>query len=234
MNGKPSDLRPTFIVRRLSFIVSPVLVHLALILAQIFLASLAIVGKLVFPQVPPPALVLFRVAGAASLLLLAAMVWGAERIRDRGDLLRLAGLAILGVSANQTLFLTGLRHTTAINASILVTTIPVFTVLLSVLLKRETASGPKVAGILLSGAGAVYLIGPEHLSLTAGTALGNMLILTGMVAYSAYLALSKPMLARYRSLTVTTYVMVLGVPGVLPLGISGLRKTDLPGVSGVT
>jgi drug/metabolite transporter (DMT)-like permease len=58
-------------------------------------------------------------------------------VRDRGDLGRLAVLGMLGIAANQTLFLYGLQHTTAINATILVTTVPVFTVLGSVLTGRE-------------------------------------------------------------------------------------------------
>lgn len=209
---------------------SPVLVHLALVLAQICMASLAIVGKLVFPYLPPHAVVLFRVSGAAVLVYAGYRLFMAERVRSGGDLLRLAGLAVLGISANQTLFLTGLEHTTAINATILVTTIPVFTVLLSLLLGREKPSALKVAGIAVSGLGALYLIGPERFSLAPGTALGNALILAGMLAYSLYLVLSKPLLARYRSLTVTAHVLVLGVPGVLPLGFLGLHRADLGAV----
>lgn len=54
---------------------------------------------------------------------------------------------MLGIAANQALFLYGLKHTTAINATILVTTVPVFTVLGSVLIGREPASLLKFAGM---------------------------------------------------------------------------------------
>jgi drug/metabolite transporter (DMT)-like permease len=105
-------------------------------------------------------------------------------------------LGWLGITANQTLFLYGLRHTTAINATILVSTVPVFTVLGSVLAGREPASALKFAGIGLAGLGAVYLIGPDRISLAPDVALGNALVVLGMVCYAAYFIMSKPILTR--------------------------------------
>ena len=114
---------------------------------------------------------------------------------------------MLGIAANQTLFLYGLRHTTAINATILVTTVPVFTVLGSVLIGREPPSLLKFAGIGLAGMGAIYLIGPDRISLAPHVAMGNALIVLGMICYAAYFLYSKPVLSRYGSITVSFYVM---------------------------
>src|SRR5207253_6926379 len=108
------------------------LVHLALVVVQLLFASLAIAGRFVLPHFPAGALVCFRVLGATAVLCLINAATRGAWVRDRRDLLRLAVLGMLGIAANQTLFLYGLRHTTAINATILVTTVPVFTVLGSV------------------------------------------------------------------------------------------------------
>ncbi|MGE0354259.1 MAG: DMT family transporter [Gemmatimonadales bacterium] len=207
------------------------LVHLVLILVQILLASLAIAGKFVFRELPAPALVLFRVSGAATVLVALWKFLGRSRIRNTRDLLFLAFLGLLGITANQTLFLLGLQHTTAINATILVTTIPVFTVLGSILMRREPPSSLKFAGMGLAAAGTVYLIGPDRISLAPETALGNTLIVLGMVAYSTYLLLSKPMVERYGALTVTAHVMGFGALGVLPVGFITLARTPLTAVS---
>jgi drug/metabolite transporter (DMT)-like permease len=129
----------------------------------------------------------------------------------------------LGIAANQTLFLYGLNHTTAVNATILVTTVPVFTVLGSVLTRREPASAMKFAGIGLAGTGAVYLIGPDRISLAPDVALGNALIVVGMVCYAAYFLYSKPILRRYNSITVSFYVMFFASFGVLPIGLLSLH-----------
>jgi drug/metabolite transporter (DMT)-like permease len=209
-------------------------VHLLLFLVQILFASLAIVGKIVLRDFPAASIVLFRVVGAAGVLLLVNLIWTRRWVRDRRDLVGLAVLGLLGVVLNQTLFLLGLSHTTAINATILVTTIPVFTVLYSVLSKREPPSALKFGGIAVAGAGAVYLIGPDRLSLAPDLALGNLLIVVAMFCYSLYLVHSKAMVLKYGPVTVSAYVMMFSAIGTLPLGLTGLATVDLAAIRPIT
>jgi drug/metabolite transporter (DMT)-like permease len=170
------------------------------------------------------------VLGAAGVLLAVNALRGGPWVSGRRDLLHLAVLGTLGIAANQSLFLFGLKHTTAINATILVTTVPVFTVFGSVLLGREPASAWKFAGIALAAAGTIYLIGPDRISLAPGVAMGNLLIVLGMLCYAAYFLLAKPMMARHDAITVSTYVMLFAIVGVLPLGLFALKGFELGGV----
>jgi drug/metabolite transporter (DMT)-like permease len=197
------------------------------VLVQLLFASLAIAGRFVLPDFPAGALVCFRVFGAAGVLFLVNAALGEAWIRDRNHLLRLAVLGLLGIAANQSLFLYGLQHTTAINATSLVTTVPVFTVLGSVLTGRESASPLMVAGVALAGIGAVYLIGPDRVSLAPEVALGNALIVLGMICYAAYFVYSKSVVGRYHPITVSFYVMLFAAIGVLPLGIASLATSPL-------
>jgi len=208
--------------------------QLALVLVQVLFASLAVVGRVVLPSVPPGLLVSIRIFGAAVALLGFNALRGGPWIRDRGTLLRVAIAGWLGVTANQTLFLFGLRHTTAVNATILVTTVPVFTVVGSLLLRLERASPLKLTGIALAGLGAVYLVGPERLSLASGAALGNLLILIGMICYAAYFLVSKPLVARLDPITVSTYVMLFAALGALPIGVPTFARAELGGITPVT
>ena len=194
-------------------------VHLVLILVQVLFSSLAITGKFVLGEVPAPALVLARVIGAALVLTAAHRLTRGTEVRERGDLLRLLWLGALGIVANQTLFLFGLSRTTAINASVLVATTPVFTVLNSILYREERASALKVGGVCIAALGAVWMVGPGRVTLGSSTALGNLMILGGMYAYSHYLVLGKQMVRRYGPVTVTAYVMVFAGLGILPLGV---------------
>lgn len=207
-------------------------VHLALVVVQLLFASLAIAGRFVLPHFPAGALVTVRVLGATVVLLALHVLTGGRWVRDGRDLFQLAMLGMLGIAANQTLFLYGLRHTTAINATILVTTVPVFTVLGSVLTGREPPSALKFAGIALAGIGAVYLIGPDRISLAPDVALGNALIVLGMVCYAAYFLYSKSILRRYGSITVSFYVMFFASFGVLPFGLVAVRDMSLQGIGG--
>jgi drug/metabolite transporter (DMT)-like permease len=199
-------------------------VHLTLVLVQFLFASLAIAGRIVLPRFPPGVLVCFRVFGATAVLLILNFLARGTWVRNLRDLWRLAILGLLGIAANQTLFLYGLRQTTAINATILVTTVPVFTVLGSVLLGNESASVLKFSGIILAALGTVYLIGPDRISLAPHLALGNALIVLGMMCYAAYFIYSKSVVNRYGPVTVSFYVMLFAGFGVLPFGIAGIRQ----------
>jgi drug/metabolite transporter (DMT)-like permease len=198
-------------------------VHLTLVAVQFLFASLAVAGRIVLPRFPAGALVCFRVFGASAVLLVLNAVTGGSWVKDRRDLFRLAVLGLLGIAANQTLFLYGLRYTTAVNATILVTTAPVFTVLGSVLLGLEPASPLKFTGVGLAAFGTVYLIGPDRISLAPDVALGNSLIVVAMICYAAYFIYSKAVVGRYGPITVSFYVMVFAAVGVLPFGLAGLR-----------
>jgi drug/metabolite transporter (DMT)-like permease len=199
---------------------------------QLLFASLAIAGRFVLPHFPAGALVCVRVLGATVVLFLVNAATGGQWVQDRRDLLRLAVLGMLGIAANQTLFLYGLRHTTAINATILVTTVPVFTVLGSVLTGREPPSALKFAGIGLAALGTIYLIGPDRISLAPDVALGNALIVLGMMCYATYFLYSRSVVGRYGPVTVSFYVMLFASFGVLPFGLVALRSMQFSSISG--
>ena len=206
-------------------------VHAALVVVQVLFASLAIFGRVILQTVPAGALVLVRITGAAAVLLAVQAASGRPWVSDRRDVAKLALLGLLGVSCNQAFFLFGLRHTSATNATILVATIPAFTVLGSILLRREPPSPLKLAGIAAAGAGTVWLIGPDRLDLAPGAALGNALIVIGMIAYTFYLLNSRPLIAKWSPVTVSAYVMGFGALGVLPIGLPAAARMDLSTVT---
>lgn len=203
-------------------------VHLALLAVQVFFASLSIVAKRVMSELSPFALTATRVVGAAALL------WGVALLRRRWrvptrDLGALAGLAVLGIAANQLLFIAGLARTTATMALVLGTTIPVFTAGLAILLGRERPSARRLGGIAVGLAGAIVAIGVgelggrEHL-------LGDLLIIVNSLAYAAYLVLGRGILQRHDSLVVVTWVITFGAVLILPFGAAGAAD-QLPDLS---
>lgn len=209
-------------------------VHAVLVAIQVVFSTLPVATKLVLPVIEPLAVSALRIFGSA--LAFAAVKWvrTRERVRSARDLLALAGLALVGVVLNQVLFLLGVARTTAVHANILITTIPVFTLAVALVLGRERLSAAKLGGIVLAGSGALYLIAARNIAAEGATVLGDGLVAVNAFFYSCYLVLSKDLLRRYGPVTVVTYVFLFGALLVAPVGVPALLRTDLPAFTGRT
>lgn len=205
-------------------------VHLTLLIVQIVFGGFHVVAKAVLTDLAPLALAAIRVGVATPILL--ALAWQRDRfIPSRRDLPILALLGGLGVFANQVLFVTGLKYTTAINASILMLSIPVFTAAAAAALRIERVGVGRMVGILLSVAGALVLVNPLRFSTDRGAALGNAIILANCLAYALFLVLQRPVLARIPWRTVIAWSFLFGTVGVLPFAapaLSALEPAQVP------
>lgn len=188
-----------------------------------------IFGKIALAVLPSTGLVAFRVAGAAIAFTILQRTVGSTKKISKGDYARLALYALLGVVLNQFLFVKGLSLTTVINATLLGTTIPVFTLLVSLTLGYDRLTFRKGLGIALAAAGVIYLLYPER-NFSNSSAFGNLLIVLNSISYGAYLAISKDMLKRYGALTVITWIFIFGSIGTIPLGGYALAGTPLQDV----
>ncbi|MBB4634314.1 DMT family transporter [Longimicrobium terrae] len=191
-------------------------VYVALVLVQVFFATLPIAVKVALRELSSPSLALIRVSGAALLFILIHQATVREKVRGRRDIALLAVYSLFGVILNQLLYITALTMTTATAAQTLVTAGPAMTLLIAIVLRHETATPMKWAGIALAAAGALLLVG---VGVSEGRALGNVLALANVAAYSIYLVISRDLLRRYNALTVITWVFGFGVIGMLPWGL---------------
>jgi drug/metabolite transporter (DMT)-like permease len=189
-------------------------VHLALGAAQTGFAFFPTLGKLALSTIPPLPLAALRVTAAAMMLELIRRLSRADALAP-DDRKRVFLYGILGVSLNQVLFILGLSLTNAIHATILTATIPVFTLGVAVLMKRETLTLSGAAGVVLAGAGALVLINVQNFDWHSRYVRGDLLLLGNAVAYSLYLVLSRPILAHSRAMTIVSSVFLYGAPPIL-------------------
>jgi drug/metabolite transporter (DMT)-like permease len=201
--------------------------HIALILVQIMFGTWPIFGKVALRTLSSNTLVAVRIIGAAIVFLILQKGF-AELLRiPRRDFLTLVLCSLLGVVLNQLLFVKGLSLSTVINVTLLGTTIPVFTLLVSILLGHDQLSLRRCIGVLLATIGAVYLIDPLKSDFSRQTSIGNLLIVINCLAYGAYIAVSKPLFKKYGALKVITWVFLVGsVFAVIP-GIYGIHGDEL-------
>src|SRR5207237_8891061 len=102
------------------------------------------------------------------------------------DYAQIALYSLLGVVLNQFLYTKGLALSTAINATLLSTTIPIATVLVSMLLGYERPAPRVLVGIAVAAGGVVYLVNPAQADFSREHVLGNFLLVSNTLAYCAY------------------------------------------------
>lgn len=202
--------------------------HIALVAAQLIFGTWPILGKIALRTVSPTALIAIRVTGAAIIFFALRRTLGKVFVLPRQDLMSLIACSLLGVVVNQFLFIKGLALSTVINATLLGTAIPVFTLLVSIILGHDQLSARRLAGVLLAAAGVIYLVDPLRADFSAQTNRGNLLIVSNCVAYGAYIAASKSLFKKYGALTVITWLFMIGslftvIPGIYAFDESSLR-----------
>jgi drug/metabolite transporter (DMT)-like permease len=200
--------------------------HLALFTVQVMFGTWPIFGKIALRALQPTSLVAFRTAGAAVCFLILQKLLGRVHVIGLKDFARLLLYSILGVALNQFLFVKGLSYTTVVNATIIGTTIPIFTLLVCLFLGLDSVSPRRIFGIILAAAGVVYLVDPMRADFSANTTLGNILIVANSLSYGAYIAISKDMLKRYGALTVITWIFIFGSLLTLPFGAWSMASSD--------
>jgi drug/metabolite transporter (DMT)-like permease len=143
------------------------------------------------------------------------------RLRGKSALIRhhagiLLLLALCGVALFQSLVYLGLRSTTAVNAVLLNSSMPMFMLLCSWIIDRERASARQVSGMLLSLAGILVILarGDPASLLRLELQEGDFWILLAMPVWGVYSVLLK---RRPTELGGLEFLFVISVAGTLML-----------------
>jgi len=191
--------------------------HVALLLVQIMFGTWPIFGKVVLRSMSSTSLVSIRIFGAAVVFTLLQRKVGELRELPWRVLAWLLVSSLLGISINQFVFVKGLSLTTAINATLLITTIPVSTLVCSIALGYDKASLRHFLGLALAAAGVIYLVDPWRADFTGKTTLGNLLLIASSFSYGAYIAVSRNLFRRYGALTVITWMFQIAALVAIPI-----------------
>jgi drug/metabolite transporter (DMT)-like permease len=146
-------------------------------------------ARLVHLDVPPFAMTFWRWFLAAVILL--PFAWG--QLREDAPLIRrhawsLAGFGIVGTAAFTMFGYWGVRYTSAINATLLNASLPLFIVPLSWLLLKLTVSGRQMAGLAFSLVGVLCILSAGEVGTLAQLSLnpGDFLVLAGALCWALY------------------------------------------------
>ncbi len=177
-----------------------------------------VVAKGLMPAViGPSGFILLRVLGAGALF------WLLRACRPEpvapSDMGRLLLCALTGVALNQLMFFHGLMRTSPLNASIIMVATPILVLVLAGVLLKERITWTKMIGVLLGAAGALVLVLAKPAGAgTGATAFGDLFILVNASSYGLFLVLVKPLMRKYRAVTIMAWCFLFGLLMVLPFG----------------
>jgi drug/metabolite transporter (DMT)-like permease len=199
-----------------------VIAHLALLLTAFFWGLSFISMKVILnAQIPPLTMAFVRfIIATVALFVMLKISEPAQRLHKE-DILIMALGGFFGITIYFYFEATGVKFTTASNASMILAAIPIFTLFIEILYYRNRISLFKGLGVLLSVLG-VYLIIQSSGNTPANPKLllGNLLMLGACAAWVAYIMFSKKLKDRYSGLALTTYQTFFGTLFLLPFSLS--------------
>ncbi len=199
--------------------------HIALLSTNIIYGANYLIAKGLMPdRIQASALVFLRISGAG-LLFLVLKFFTRETVA-RKDIPRLLLCGLLGVTTNQYFSMNGLSLTSPVDAAIIVTAMPIFTVIISYFMLREPLTLARILGVCIGGTGAVVLIYLGNTGIGSGSLIGNLYIGINALAFAFYLVLVKPLMHTYQPITVISWCFLSGWIWMFPFCIQPLLGTD--------
>ena len=194
---------------------------IALSFVALFYAINFSVAKNVMPHyIKPFGFIMFRVTGAAILFWLVGL-WGPKEKIQKKHYGRIFWAAFFGMATNMLAFFYGLNLTTPINASVMMVTSPMVTLLLTVIFLKEELHWKRILGLLIGFSGTVLMIiyGKGDTASAPNPLLGNFLIFINAASFACYLVIVKKLTQIYHPFTFIKWMYTLGVLMVLPFGL---------------
>ncbi len=145
----------------------------------------------------------------------------------RPDLIRLALLGVLGNAIYQMIFIFGIAHTTAANASLIMASCPIMVAVLGTALGRDRLPAAGWAGVGLAVGGLALLLASGRGSgLASGKLTGDLLILAAGVTWSVYTVLASGVMTRVPALAATLVTFLAGAPVLVAVAVPSLLSQD--------
>ena len=187
--------------------------YLALLLAHLIWGANFVVAKITLQEFPPMSLIFLRFI-FASIFLLPFFISQKKKVKlAKQDLPKLIAVGVFAITLNISLFFEGLKRTTAIDASMLSLTLPMFSVLFGWWFLKEKIYFVNLVGIFVGFLGALVIIGVPQIftgTISPEAFLGNILIILASISWVVGAIISKPLLSKYSSLVVTGIIFIVG------------------------
>ncbi len=194
-------------------------------------ASAFIVTKAALAEVSPLAFIFSR------FVLMVVLAFAVLVVKERGGVLwiaradigRLVLVGLTGYTFYQLGFVLGLNQTSAFSSALLMTMIPLFTLLILAVMGEPTPlQGWAGLGVAFVGV-AIFLLDKRDAG--AGTLQGDLLTMGAAISFALYGIVNRPLVARYPAATYTAWTVLAGAIPLLLGSLPAALEQEWRGVS---
>ena len=177
----------------------------------------------------PLALVFMRIIGAGLLFWILSLFTKNEKV-EKADLKKLLWLALFGIVINQVFFIWGLSLTTPINSSIIMISNPIMVFIFTLIVLKERITIPKASGLFLAIGGAYIILRYRgDFEIGSDTIIGDLMTLLNSASWAVFVVMSKPLYAKYSTVTVMKWMFLIGSIYIIPIGGYDFLQTNWSG-----
>jgi len=148
----------------------------------------------------------------------------------REDLPRIIACGLIGHTAHVSIVMWGINLSTVFSSSLVLTSSPLFTLLILALLGAERLRKRQVVGTFVAFAGIVVFLSDKFVAGFALAGLGDLVLIFAASLFSLYTVISKPLVARYGPLNLLCYSLLFGAPPVVLATLPAFLSAPLDAV----
>lgn len=179
--------------------------------------------------ISPIGLVTMRMAFATFAFWVVSLFMPKEEVARKDLFILLIG-GVSGMLINQGLFAYGLQRTTPVDASIITTSSPLFALIIAAIILKEPITMKKAGGVLIGGAGAIFLVytSHQHIAVQQDTGLiGDLSVLGAQLFYSFYIVITRPLSAKYSPVTMMKWMFLFSSVIAIPSFYNSVTEAEI-------
>lgn len=151
----------------------------------------------------------------------------ARAVPRREDWPRFAACGLIGHTAHVGAVTWGMHLSTPFSSALVLTSSPLFTLLILALLGAERLRARQVAGTLLACTGIVVFLSDKFVRGIAQAGVGDLVLLFAASLFSLYTVMARPLAERYGALIVLAWTLAVGAPPLVLFTLPGFLDADL-------
>jgi drug/metabolite transporter (DMT)-like permease len=182
--------------------------------------------KLAFTEMSPLAFTAVRfVLGSILMWLVLARKEG-WRLPPRDTWWPLIALGLVGNTIYQLCFMTGLHRTTATNSSLILASMPTVVTVGAGLLGFERITPRQAWALVIATLGVLLVVASRGYHVAGGDLTGDLLMLAAVLCWATYTLGLRTVAGRMSTLSLTTWTLITGTPGLVLVGVPSVLRQD--------